>query len=125
MGKFPEIEELVNARLQDLPEEKENRVLLWQRAAMEDGFDFPRFGADGLWGAECESVARLAVVRCRGIYRFPHLTKLVQKWVGAEPDGLCGPRTEAAIRAYQQAHGLTEDGAAGINTYKQLLGVGK
>ena len=125
MARFPEIAALVNERLGVAPEVLPYRptALQWQRAAIEDGFDFPRYGADGIWGAECEAVAKKAVVKKRASYLYPNLTKLVQRVVGTEADGLCGPQTDAAIRAWQRAHGLTEDGAAGIHTYKEMLGV--
>ena len=43
-------------------EEKfENRVKQFQTAAISDGFSFPKYGADGKWGSETESVARQAV----------------------------------------------------------------
>lgn len=98
-------------------------VLEWQKAALSDGFDFPKYGADGSWGSECESVAKSAVVKRRIQYRYKNLTKIVQKAVGAEIDGLCGFDTEAAIKAYQKANGLTADGIVGINTWKKILGV--
>lgn len=95
----------------------------WQLAAIVDGFSFPKYGADGEWGAECESVARKAVVKRRVIYTNKNLTKLVQRVVGAEVDGKCGKDTQAAIIAYQQRNGLADDGEVGINTWKALLNV--
>jgi peptidoglycan hydrolase-like protein with peptidoglycan-binding domain len=35
-------------------------------------------------------------------------------------DGIVGPGTEAAIRAFQQDHGLTPDGLAGPATWKAI-----
>ena len=103
---------------------KENTTVLeWQKAALADGFDFPKYGADGSWGSECENVAKSAVVKRRIKYRYKNLTKIVQKAVGAKIDGLCGFDTEAAIKAYQKANGLTADGIVGINTWKKILGV--
>jgi N-acetylmuramoyl-L-alanine amidase len=52
-----------------------------------------------------------------------NLTKIVQKVVGVDADGLCGSITREAIMAYQKAHGLTADGEVGINTWKKILGV--
>lgn len=98
-------------------------VLEWQQAAIKDGFRFPLYGADGKWGAECESVARQAIVKRRENYLYKNLTRLVQRVVGAEQDGLCGPDTENAIIEYQKAHGLAADGCVGINTWKKILGV--
>lgn len=98
-------------------------VLEWQKAAVADGFRFPRFGTDGIWGDECASVAKKAIVRRRIVYKYKNLTKVVQKVVGVEVDGLCGPNTRKAIIAYQEKHGLEADGEVGINTWKKILGV--
>ncbi len=95
----------------------------WQLAAIADGYKFPKYGADGMWGAECESVARKAVVKKRLFYTNKNLTKLVQKVVGVTADGLCGKNTDAAIREYQKKHGLTVDGCAGLATYKCMLNI--
>lgn len=46
----------------------------------------------------------------------------VQRLVGAEPDGKFGPKTEAAVRAYQSANGLQSDGVVGPKTWAALLG---
>lgn len=102
-------------------------VLEWQKAAIADGFSFPRFGADGHWGSECESVAKKAVVKKQLIgYKYPNLTKIVQKVVGVDVDGKCGKDTKAAIMAYQKTVGFTGkdvDGAVGLKTWKVILGV--
>ena len=96
----------------------------WQLAALTDGYAFPNYGADGIWGAECERVARVAVVKKRLVYTNKNLTRLVQKVVGVTADGKCGKDTDAAIRAYQYKHNLEpKDGAAGIIFYKFMLGV--
>lgn len=95
----------------------------WQEAAIADGFKFPMYGADGAWGAECRSVASIAVVKKRLTYKYKNLTKLVQRAVGATVDGLCGKNTDAAIREYQRKNGLTADGKVGLNTWRKILGV--
>lgn len=95
----------------------------WQLAAIADGYKFPKYGADGKWGAECESVAKKAVVKKRVFYTNKNLTKIVQRVVGVTADGKCGKDTDAAIRKYQQTNGLSVDGAVGLNTWKKILGV--
>lgn len=119
---FPTIAKKVNERLGHTSEYRPT-VLEWQKAAIADGFAFPKYGADGKWGSECENVAKKAVVKKRSTYTYKNITKIVQKVVGVEVDGLCGPATDAAIRKYQSENGLTADGAVGINTWKKILGV--
>lgn len=48
--------------------------------------------------------------------------KLVQKVIGATPDGDFGPGTEAKVKAWQEANGLAADGIVGPNTLK-LMGI--
>ncbi len=98
-------------------------VKQWQIAALADGFEFPKHGADGEWGAECASVARKAVVKKRVVYMHKNLTKLVQRVVGTTVDGKCGKDTHSAIFAYQRKHGLEADGKVGLNTWKKILNV--
>ena len=95
----------------------------WQKAAIADGYKFPKYGADGEWGAECESVAKKAVVKKRATYTNKNLTKIVQKIVGVEADGKCGKDTDAAIRKYQSLNGLAVDGAFGPACWKHALKV--
>lgn len=98
-------------------------VLEFQKAAIADGFQFPKYGADGYWGAECASVAKKAIVQKRLTYKYKNLTKIVQKVVGVTADGLCGKDTDAAIRKWQKSKGLDVDGAVGINGWKEVLRV--
>lgn len=114
------------------PKEYVPTVEEWQLAAMADGFTqpeyFSRYGADGKWGKECEACAKKAVVKKQLIgYKYPELTKLVQRVVGftgIDVDGKCGKDTKKAIKKYQETHeGLKVDGEAGLNTYKVMLKV--
>ena len=98
-------------------------VLDWQKAAMADGYKFPKYGADGKWGAECESVAKAAICKQRLTYTNKNLTKIIQKKVGVTADGLFGLKTKAAVREYQRSKRLTADGVVGINTWKKILGI--
>lgn len=92
----------------------------WQLAAIADGF---KLTADGKWGAECEKVAKKAIVKKRIVYKYHNLTKLVQKYLCIEVDGKCGNDTKAAIKAYQKQEGLVADGECGINTWEHILNV--
>lgn len=105
------------------PSASESAVLKWQKAAIADGLSFPKYGADGEWGAECEAVAKKAVVKQRSTYLYKNLTKIVQGAVGVTADGLCGSKTDAAIKEYQKKNGLSADGQVGLNTWKKILGV--
>lgn len=95
----------------------------WQNAAIADGFSFPKYGADGEWGAECESVAKKCVVKKRLLYYYPNATRIVQRKLGVKVDGKCGKNTKSAIMEYQRQNGLKVDGCVGLNTWKKMLGV--
>ncbi|MGB8768637.1 MAG: N-acetylmuramoyl-L-alanine amidase [Candidatus Korobacteraceae bacterium] len=51
------------------------------------------------------------------------LVKQVQAKVGVVADGNFGAKTEAAVRAFQQAHGMIPDGIVGPKTWAALDGV--
>lgn len=117
-------EPVVEVKPVEPPKSKVNtKVLEWQNAAINDGYKFPKYGADGEWGSECESVAKKAICKKRLIYTNKNLTKIVQKAVGVKADGKFGNNTKTAVIAYQEENGLTADGAVGINTWKKILGV--
>lgn len=99
-------------------------VLEWQKAADADGYKFPKYGTDGHWGAECESVAKKAI--CKRNYwpwKNKNLTKIIQKTVGVTADGKFGGDTKKAVIAYQKKKGLAADGVVGLNTWKKILNV--
>ena len=99
-------------------------VLNWQKAAINDGFKFPKYGADGEWGSECEAVAKKAVCKKLLIgYKNKNLTKIIQKAVGVTVDGKYGKNTKQAVYDWQKLMGLTADGVVGYNTWKKILGV--
>lgn len=103
---------------------KDITILEWQNAAIADGFSFPKYGADGEWGSECEAVAKKAIIKKRLTYQYPNLTKIVQKAIGmadTEIDGKCGKKTEDAIITYQIINKLYADGHCGLNTWKTIL----
>lgn len=112
-----------NEKTESAPIVSNPTVKEWQFAAFADGYKFPKYGADGKWGTECEEVAKKAIVKKRLFYTNENLTKIVQKIIGVPADGLCGKNTDKAIRAWQKANGLTADGAVGYNSWKKMLGV--
>lgn len=100
-----------------------NKVKEWQKAAIADGFKFAS-GADGIWGKECEAVAKKAICKKQLIgYKNINLTKIIQKAVGCTADGKFGNNTKDFVKAYQKRYGLTADGVVGLNTWKKILGV--
>lgn len=101
----------------------DNKILTWQKAAIADGFKFPKYGADGKWGAECEAVAKQAICQKRIIYKYKNLTKIVQSAVGVVADGKFGNNTKNAVIKYQKLIGLKADGIVGLDTWKKILGV--
>lgn len=111
------------------PEEKKKEVEIdasikeWQKAAIADGFKFAS-GADGIWGKECEAVAKKAICKKYTIgYKNKNLTKVVQKAVGVTADGKFGKNTKNAVIKWQKRMGLTADGIVGYNTWKKILGI--
>ena len=119
-GKLPWLE---------YPEEKPmapqetNAVLEWQKAAIADGFKFHKYGADGKWGSECESVAKKAICKRYITFKYKNLTKIIQKSVGVTVDGKYGKDTEAAVKKMQKLVGLVADGCVGHDTWKAILGI--
>lgn len=106
------------------PPKNSNLVLEWQKAALADGYAFPKYGTDGKWGAECGAVAKRAICRKYTIgYKNKNLTRIVQGKVGVTADGKFGKNTKAAVIAYQKKNGLKADGIVGYNTWKKMLEV--
>lgn len=99
-----------------------SKVKEWQKAAIKDGFKFPS-GADGIWGSECEAVAKKAICKKRVTYKYKNLTKIVQEAVGVTVDGKFGKGTRTAVIRYQKKNGLPDDGVVGIVTWKYILGI--
>lgn len=100
-----------------------SKVKEWQNAAIKDGFKFPKYGADGQWGSECETVAKKAICKKRATYKYKNLTKIVQKAVGVTVDGKFGSNTRLAVIRFQKKNGLVDDGCVGLATWKAILGI--
>ena len=49
--------------------------------------------------------------------------KKLQEKLGVEPIGTFGPKTEAAVKSWQKANGLKDDGVVGDDTWSKLFGV--
>ena len=49
--------------------------------------------------------------------------KKLQEKLGVEPSGTFGPKTEAAVKSWQKANGLKDDGVVGDDTWSKLFGV--
>ena len=119
--KFP-FDKMVNKKFIN-NENKENLILDFQKAAMADGFDFPKYGCDGYYGKETEEVMKVCVVKKRTSYKNKNTTKLVQRLLSIKEDGLCGEKTQEAIKLFQMREGLVVDGICGYNTWKVLLNI--
>lgn len=96
-------------------------VKAWQTAAKKDGFTIT---IDGIWGPECESVAKKAICKNYGAnWKYVNLTKIVQKAVGVAADGKFGSGTQKAVIKYQNDKKIEADGCVGLNTWKKILSV--
>ena len=131
-GKNFPFDEIASGTVQNTSEpeqitaSKTGLVLDFQKAAIADGFAFPKYGADGYWGTETSAVAKKAICRKVVPYKNINLTKIIQKAVGLsgkDIDGKFGSKTETAVKAFQKAHRLSVDGIVGLNTWKAILGV--
>ncbi|MEA5597615.1 N-acetylmuramoyl-L-alanine amidase [Rivularia sp. UHCC 0363] len=74
---------------------------------------------DTTWGA-------INQVLAKPVLRKNHAAGIVMKYlqyrVGAEPDGIYGSFTEAAIQQFQTTNGLYADGIVGNLTWRKLIG---
>ena len=101
----------------------ENATKTWQKAAIADGYKLAS-GADGIWGKECEAVAKKAICkRCYWPWKNKNLTRVIQKIVGVETDGKFGDGTKNAVVALQKLLGLPANGVVDYATWKKFLGV--
>ena len=71
------------------------------------------------WDALNQILAKRVV---QGTHTNGVIIRYLQYRVGADPDGIYGPQTEAAIKKLQQQNGLTADGIIGAITWQKLVG---
>ena len=103
---------------------KENLILTFQKAAIADDKTLlTKYGADGKYGNETAEAMKKCVVKKRDTYQYKNCTKLVQRLLGIQQDGLCGPQTTNAIREFQQKNQLVVDGSCGPKTWQKLLNI--
>lgn len=102
---------------------KENLVLSFQKAAQADGYQFNKYGVDGIYGNETKDAMSKCVVKKRSSYQYKNCTKLVQRLLGIKQDGLCGNQTTEAIKNFQKQNKLVVDGSCGPATWCALLGI--
>ena len=116
-GKCPWIEYEENKK--ETP--KENLILSFQKAATADGFKFKKYGLDGKFGKETKEIMKQCIIKKRLVYKYKHSTKLAQRLLGIQQDGLAGKNTDIAIKKFQKENGLEIDGAIGLYTWEKLL----
>ena len=73
---------------------------------------------DGIPGPKTLAACPLLREGSRG-----NVVKLIQQRVGTSDDGIWGPKTTTAVKAYQTTHGLDADGIIGPKTWRALLGL--
>ncbi|MFN7414610.1 MAG: N-acetylmuramoyl-L-alanine amidase [Dolichospermum sp.] len=71
------------------------------------------------WDALNQILAKRVV---QGTHASGVIIRYLQYRVGADPDGIYGPQTQAAIKKFQQQNGLTADGIIGAITWQKLVG---
>ena len=71
------------------------------------------------WNAINQILAKRVV---QGTHASGVIIRYLQYRVGADPDGIYGPKTEAAIKKFQQQNGLTADGIVGAMSWQKLIG---
>lgn len=92
------------------------RSYYWQQDHRDSkSYEVSSFGKTEAYLVKGQTVT---TVRCNDQNEY---VRLLQEKLGVETDGIFGTETEAAVRQFQRAHGLTADGVAGIKTWNALL----
>ncbi len=71
------------------------------------------------WDAINQILAKRVV---QGTHASGVIIRYLQFRIGANPDGIYGSQTEAAMKKFQQQNGLTADGIIGAMTWQKLIG---
>ncbi|GAE95190.1 membrane protein related to metalloendopeptidase [Gracilibacillus boraciitolerans JCM 21714] len=127
-----------------------NAVKKLQSQLVKLGFRLDRFGQDGIFEKETEKAvkafqvsqnikadgtvspvtssklekASTLVANYRGLIKRGskgEIVRIIQRKVGTKVDGIFGPKTENAVKHYQQRHNLKVDGIVGPKTWQQLF----
>ncbi|MCA1709376.1 MAG: peptidoglycan-binding protein [Actinobacteria bacterium] len=72
---------------------------------------------------DVDSVGDLGHSGSNSVHTVQHLLR--QHGIGVTVDGIFGPKTEAAVRGFQQSKGLAADGIVGPRTWPELMVVVK
>jgi N-acetylmuramoyl-L-alanine amidase len=70
------------------------------------------------WDAINQILAKRVI---QGTHASGVIIRYLQYRVGADPDGIYGPKTEALIKKFQQQNGLTADGIVGAISWQKLI----
>lgn len=70
------------------------------------------------WDAINQILAKRVI---QGTHASGVVIRYLQYRIGADPDGIYGPKTEAGIKKFQQQNGLTADGIIGAMTWQKLI----
>ena len=70
------------------------------------------------WDAINQILAKPVI---QGTHASGVIIRYLQYRVGADPDGIYGAKTEAALRKFQQQNGLTADGIVGAMSWQKLI----